>query len=429
MSHMSAEFHPSYSDIQPRLGFAYQLDDKTVVRAGAGTNFDNWADYIQNGVSMRSYWPFGLTQGTSSDLNLYLQTVDAQHVVGPVGATPAATPFPAGSRINSSKFKNAYVTRWNLDVQRQFTKSLTLDLAYVGNKGLRGPSGFDQNIALTPGYGPIINRVPWPLAIIGAHGTRSLTSSWYNALQLKAEERLSHGLSYLVAYTWSKSEDTGCSGFEGIEGCDIEQPNDIRNDKSVSSFDLPFILTTSVVYDLPFGKGRAYLNQKSVLGSIIGQWRSNVIFRSFSGQPLSLNAGSDFANIGNGGEERADPVPGVSPIPVNRTRLQWFNPAAFSEPPDCRLSTTTNCRYGYLGRNTLRGPGFYNFDFSVFRDFPISDRLGIFQLRFEAFNLTNHTNFGVPNLNSAMSLNATPFAQITSAFQSRQIQFAGKWEF
>jgi len=82
-----------------------------------------------------------------------------------------------------------------------------------------------------------------------------------------------------------------------------------------------------------------------------------------------------------------------------------------------------------LGRNTLRGPGFYNFDFSVFRDIPISERLGMFQIRFEAFNLTNHTNFGVPNLNSAMSLNANPFAQITSAFPSRQIQFAGKWEF
>jgi Carboxypeptidase regulatory-like domain len=429
MSGMSAEFKPTYDNFQPRLGFAYQLNNKTVIRWGAGTNFDNWADYIQNGVSMRSYWPFGLTQGTSSDLNQYVQTVDAQHVVGPVGATPALTPFPAGSRINSTKYRNAYVTRWNLDVERLLTNTLTLDVGYVGNKGSRTPTGFNQNIALTPGPGPIINRVPWPLAIIGAHGTRTIGSSWYEALQVKLNQRFSHGLDYLVAFTWSKAEDTGCSGFEGIEGCNIAQPNNILSSKSVSSYDVPFILSTSMVYELPFGNGKQFLNQQGIASALTGGWQANAIFRAYSGQPVTLLAGGDFANIGNGGQETPDQILGMPTTPANRTRLQWFNPQAFAFPPDCRLTTTTDCRMGTMGRNTLRGPGFYDIDFSLFRNFPISERFGSLQIRGEFFNLTNHTNFLMGGFNSGLSLNSTPFAEINSAAPSRQIQFAAKWIF
>ncbi len=429
MSGMDAEFHPTYDNFQPRLGFAYQLTNKTVLHLGAGTNFDNWADYIQNGVSMRSYWPFGLTQGTPTDLNEFGQTVDAANVVGPVGATPAATPFPAGSRINSSKFKDAYVTRWNFDAERLLTKSLTLDVGYVGNTSLRDPSGFIQNTALTPGAGPIEDRVPWPLAIVGAHGTRSIGSGGYEALQTKLNQQLSHGLDYLVAFTWSKSMDTGCSGYEGIEGCQVAHPYDISADNSVSSYDIPLILETSVVYQLPFGSGRQFLNHRGIVSALAGGWQTNGIFSAYSGQPVTLDTGEDLANTGNVDEERPDQILGVPTAPANRTRLEWFNPNAFKEPPNCLVVPASECRLGTMGRNTLRGPGFYNIDFSLFRDFPISDRFGKLQFRGEFFNLTNHVNFLANGFNSGMDLNATPFAELTSAAPSRQIQFAIKWIF
>ena len=419
---------PVYDNWQPRLGLAYQLNDRTVVRLGTGTNFDNWAFLLQNAQDLRGAWPFGLNRVPQPDLNLTFFTNDAQHLVSGAGIIPPPTPFIAGSRVNSSKAKNAYVTRWNLDVQRQVTNSLTLDVAYVGSRGRRTYTGFIQNTALTPGPGlPISTRVPFPLLRVGANGGRTIGYSWYDALQVKAQQHLSHGLSFLVSYTWSKSLDTGCSGFAGIEGCSISNPYNIRGEKSVSSFDLPHMLSVSSLWELPFGKGRQFLNQRGIASTLAGNWQLNGIFRTFGGQPITVQAGADFANTGNGGWERPDQI--GNPIPANRDRLNWFNRAAFAFPPDCRVVAIADCRFGTLGRNTLRGPGFGNLDFSVFRDFLISDRLGKIQFRAEFFNLTNHTNFTIGPFNSTLNLNSTTFGQIFSAAPSRQIQFAGKWIF
>jgi hypothetical protein len=285
------------------------------------------------------------------------------------------------------------------------------------------------NAALTPGAGPLDARVPFPGILQEPTGAeRSIGSSWYNAFQLKLEERANHGLSYLISYTWSKSEDTGCSGYEGVEGCQIADPYHVRSQKSVSSYDVPQVLSAAYVWQVPFGEKRAYLNSPGIASKILGDWQLNGIFTASSGGPQTVYEG-DQANTGNS-FGRPDQV--GNPIPTNRSLpYNWFNVNAFALSPDCRVVPASECRYGTLGRNTLRGPGFWNLDFSVFRDFPISEKLGKIELRGEFFNFFNHTTYltnTFPDFGLSI-LSGNAFDELLNTRPARQTQFAAKWIF
>jgi hypothetical protein len=197
-------------------------------------------------------------------------------------------------------------------------------------------------------------------------------------------------------------------------------------EKSVSGHDIPHRLAFGYVWQLPFGVNRRFANS-GPLRRVIGDWQINGIFDTYSGQPVTVQTGFDTPNTGTNAA-RPDQI--GNPIPSqNRNHLNWFDRNAFAPGPDCRVVPDSECRYGTLGRNTLRGPGFINLDFSVFRDFPISERLGALQLRFEFFNIANHANFLASGFNSGMALSSATFGQLLTASPPRQIQFAGKWIF
>jgi len=252
--------NPVRDNLAPRVGFAYRLTDRTVIRGGFGMFYDNWAFLLQNTQDPRGGWPFGLIRGPRPGVNERAVEVMAQNVV-PRVSSPPATPFPAGRRVNDTEYKNGYIAAWNVDVQQQITNTLTVTGGYVASRGHRTNTGFLQNTALRPGPGPIQDRVPFPLLVPAAFGNRSNGRSWYDSFQFKAEQRLHSGLSFLVSYTWQKSMDLGCSGFAGIEGCPIQNPNNIWLEKSVSGHDIPHRIAVGYLWELPFGKNKPYLNQ------------------------------------------------------------------------------------------------------------------------------------------------------------------------
>jgi hypothetical protein len=234
----------------------------------------------------------------------------------------------------------------------------------------------------------------------------------YNSFQSKYEKRYDNGVALKGAFTWSKDIDVGCADF--WEGCNIQNPYDLRAERADSALNVPIVVSASAVYKLPFGKGGQHL-KTGVPAVLAGGWQANGILSSYSGQVYTPAPTYDSSNSGGGGQRPnkvADPNSGFT-----RSINEWFNTAAFVNAPAYT--------YGNVGRNSLRGPSFTNLDASFFRNFTIF-RESSFQFRAEFFNILNHTNFGNPD----STIGDAAYGEIrTQTGNSRQIQFAGKITF
>ena len=174
----------------------------------------------------------------------------------------------------------------------------------------------------------------------------------------------------------------GCSGWFGVEGCNIQDPYNFNNDWGPSGYDLTHIISGNWIYQLPFGTGKKFQTGNKVLNYLVGPWQVNGITTFTSGQVYGVGISGDHANTGNanccntlgGAYERLNLAPGGNPNLDNPTPAQWFNEAAFDTPP---FGT-----FGNLSRHSLRGDGFVNLDFSIFREFPLRETKRL-EFRFE----------------------------------------------
>jgi hypothetical protein len=190
----------------------------------------------------------------------------------------------------------------------------------------------------------------------------------------------------------------------------------LRGSRSVAAYDIPQLLTVNVTYELPVGKGKRFSTGNHIVDYIAGNWQTNAIFMARSGQPYTITAAGDIANTGNTGYERANLV--GNPSLAHPTTSQWFNTAAFAIP--------AAYTYGNSGRNILRSQNYWNLDFSLFRQFPIRERMN-FEIRGEAFNVLNTVAYDVPG--SAITT-PTTFGKVTSLANSpRTLQLAAKFNF
>jgi hypothetical protein len=415
----------TYDNIQPRIGFAYSLNDKTVVRGSFGMFNDIWAGVMQTVQGIGGDWP-SIAQILSPALNTSNQvaTVNWQDPLASLGSAglPAPTPFGQVEWYRDPKAKNPYSEQWNFGVERQLGPNTVMTANYVGSQSHRLTVGGLYNVALTPGPGTpaeVTARQPYPY-ISPTFYDRSIGNSSYNAFQFSANHRSSTGLTYLVAYTWSKSIDVGCSGFFGIESCSVQDPYNIKGDRSVSGFDLTHVLSASATAPLPFGRGRRFANSGGFVNYVVGNWQLNGILTLTSGMPYNVFISSDIPNVGNfapfSGNVRGN-VTG-DPNLSNPSTTEWFNTAAFA-PPD-------PFTFGNSGRNSLRADWFKNLDVSLFKDFPFGERRSL-QFRAEAFNVTNTPTWGIPvnDLN-----NHAQFGSITSTRSTeRQLQLSLKLYF
>jgi hypothetical protein len=425
----TAIFHTDYNDIQPRVGVAYQLFPNTVLRAGYGRFFDNWAAITQTAQNYEGTWP-SLDQLGASNLNPVTAGPPTRSAEDPLNQGAGApvttgTPFSQSTWFADPYLKRPYADQWNFGVQQQVTSSAVLTANYVGSVGRRLDIGGAYNVAMVAGGNASCpgQNCGAPFPYIGATAyDRSQGKSSYNALQVSLNGRQQHGLTYLISYTWSKSLDLGCSGWYGVEGCSIQNPYNLQADKGPSATDLPQIFSAAWVYELPFGKGSKLSSGSRIVNALIGGWNLNGVLSLNSGTAFDVGTSQDIAhtgnyNYGNGyGYERADLV--GSRYPSNKTPREWINIAAFTYP-----APNT---FGNLGRNSLRSDWNKNLDLSVFRQVPITERFRM-EFRFEMFNATNTPVWAIPVSN----LDTTSlFGKVThTANIPRQLQFGVKLYF
>ncbi len=448
----------------PRVGLAWSLNSKTVLRAGYGLYFDPLparSQYAQNDLEA-AVWPDATAYAGTANLSANFTNgtffniiqLQAQGFATPL---PTASPWTVGGFNDDPNYKDPYSHQWHVEYQRELTKSSMISVAYVGSVSRRLPYSGLANAARqafpngTPAATVDAARaVPWVGA--GVNYTLSIGRANYKALETKFQRRFTRGFSTLVSYTWGRSRDTG-SGYFNVENgpggsSTIQNFWNQSTAWGVSSYDITHFLSWATLYELPFGKGKRWFKSGAV-SWILGNWQANFIAQARSGAPFNLIVTGDLANLRGSGSSApnnylrpnllADPY-AVGPVAANpdpncqktisqggraadqtRTTTSWVNPCAFGIPSGA---------FGNFPRNGLRGPAVYNVDLSIFKSIPVGERVKV-QFRAEAFNVFNIQNWETPaNANLTINSSATAIAasvgKITGLAQGttpRQIQF------
>ena len=411
--------HNVHTNFGPRLGFAYKIDDKTVVHGAYGIVYDDWAAVTQMAQNFEGSWPDIGQQIAATTTNVPTSTQLTPNVTaqdpfaggGGGGLFPAATPFGSQNWYFDPNIKNAYSEQWNFGVQRQVGNSLSLKVDYVGSETHRADVGGLYGTALTPGPGDQSLREPYPYAPPTFYD-RSVGSGVYNALQVSLDRRYADGFAYQVAYTWEKSL-TVTDGWFGIEGTDPQNPYDPQASRGYSATNIPHLLSANGIYEVPVGRGKRFSTGNRIGDYILGNWQINGIFTWRNGQNFNVSDSFDAANTG-AGQERPNVVGNIRNGP--HTRGEWFNTSGYAAPA---LYT-----YGNSYTNDQQAQRWINVDSSVIRSFPIW-RETTFQFRAEAYNLLNHPIFGAPGSDVNTPAN---FGQIgtSQANTNRQLEMSGK---
>jgi len=390
-SNIDAVYHQNDKNFQPRIGFAWDPfdDGKTSVRAGYGLQTDQPMTSIV------------LSAATNPPLAIPLTFSGTVRFDNAINLAMAAGLAPQSIEHG---FDNAYLQAWNVNVQRELTRTLALMAGYFGSKGshLIVRRNLNQPINAVRPYPTLSPSSPiLPGAPLGnVTQVESAGNSSYNAMWLTANQRLTRGIQFNASYVWAKSLDYNSFSTGGIVGQDAYN---LQGDRGLSDYDVRNRFVISGLYDLPF-QGNQFVEG----------WQLAVIVQSQSGNPINIVTSNSTVN-GVAGTLRPD-VNG--PVTIIGSVDRWFDATDF----------TAVSRFGNLGRNVVIGPGFNNTDFSIIKNTKVGDKLRV-QFRAEFFDLFNHANFGQPG-----NVVGTPaFGRITSTRfptgetgSSRQIQFAIK---
>jgi outer membrane receptor protein involved in Fe transport len=396
-------------DFSPRLGLAYHLTEKTVVRAAYGLFYFNEQGI---GGSTRLFINFPYSQTYTDTCS---STVPCINLTTGIPATLSSNNLPVVVYQPTPNL-TPNMQQWNFTVERQINPTLVLRGAYVGSRGDHLNLNISENVAV-PGPGAVPPRQPYPnYGTISAWEPRGPSN--YDAMQLTAEKRMSYGLSFLGAYTWSRSLDEGAGGNSstGESRINIQNPRNLIADYGLSNFNYGQRFTLSTVYQIPLGHGRQFMaNANRVVDGIAGGWQLTSIVTLESGAPFSVSLASATANTGT--FTRPNRICNGNLSSSQQSIKEWYNTACFVTPP---LYT-----FGNTGRNVLIGPGLETWDLGADKDFRITERF-LLQFRTEFFNTLNHPNFGLPN----SSIGSTAAGTITGVLtNARQVQFALRLHF
>ena len=247
-------------------------------------------------------------------------------------------------------------------------------------------------------------------------------ASTYNALQVSLQKRLTAGFDYLVSYTWSQSY-TADDGWFSSEGLPVQDPYHPAASRGYAGTNIPQFLSISTDYHLPIGRGQKFSTGNKFGDYILGNWQLSNIFMARNGQNQTVVDSLDIANIGNSNTyERANMV-GKPFSGFKRSKNEWFNTAAFAIP--------AQYTYGNAYRGLIQGQRYINFDTSVIREFPLWREGMMFRFQAQAFNLFNHTVFGLNQYGSTDVNSPSTFGSVdgAQANTSRELQFSGKFVF
>jgi hypothetical protein len=394
----------------PRLGLAYQLNRKTVIRAGGGTFYGGQGAVGASGREVNNF-PFSRSislTGTNTTPAFILSAGFPSAPLQSVGAPPANSAWD----VWATDFPEPTIYQWNLTVSRELARGLALTAAYVGSSSNFLAGSYNYNGAPPGPAATLPARRPLP-----QYNTITLETpyahSTYNGLNVQLEKRYSAGLTLSAAYTWSHSIDNVAELFGGSAG-DLQQTTDFNASRASSGFDVRARFVTSTVYELPFGKGRAMLNRGGIVDAVLGGWQVTNVLSFQGGLPFSVTVSGAAQTLGASdlSEWRANVV-GDWHIP-NPNQNLWFNPKAFAIPLTNGVYT-----FGNSGRNILRGDGIGNLDAGLSKIFHITERIRM-QFRWEVFNLSNSPQFANPASTVGPNLGIIS-AQVN---QPRQMQFS-----
>ena len=410
------------NNFMPRLGFAYKLNAKTVIRGGWGMYYS----YME---------PFGDAE------YLIGNPPDAYVVKMNSSATTPAVLLKNGPPEGSLELENAtgvqfvsydthpslgHAQQWNVNIQREVGQDWLLEIGYSGSVGRNLLRRYDGNFS-PPGPGAINDKRRYKSAEIT--GTGIITSplgpvlsynqdgtSDYQALMLKAEKRFSGGFTLLTSYTWSKAigDTCGASGAGNTSGCGFQDIRHLELERSVDNQDVPHRFVLSGLWDLPWGRGRKLgSNWNSALDMIAGGWTVGSIVTWSSGRPYNLTVNGNPANSGSATVVNRPNADGRDPYDFDRTLNEDFDTSVFTPNNQFEI--------GNLGRNAMRQRRFFNWDFSLLKNFQLYERLRL-QFRFESFHFTNTPRFG----QAGNGVGTSGFGIISGAGTPRNLQFGLK---
>ena len=455
-------YQTSHTNFAPRIGAAYQLRDKLVLRGGYGVFFvpNYYGNGPNIGFSQGTPWVTTLNGGLNPSSTLSGNTALGLPSAFPNGQVPSTGSSLGGltdvgfglNPVTDPVRHSPYVQQWMTGVQYSITNNDLVDISYVGNHGVHVLAQYlewnelpvsalalgNQLIQQVPNpfFGSITSSgcglnnktvqrgqllLPFPEYCSVTEAQPAVGSSTYNALQATYTHRWHSGLELNVSYTYSKFMDNvqGASGwaFPG-SGSIVRNSYNLAAERSVDASDLTHSLVISHNYELPFGKGKQFgADWNRPMNAVLGGWQWSGILTAHTGLPISVSAAQNNTG-GFGFNQRPSLVAGVSPIPQNQNNNDWINPAAFAQPAPFTFGNASR----FL--SDLRAPGFVNWDMGLQKWWNITETKR-FQFRFELFNAFNHPNFFVPDSN----LGDSNFGTITSAYPARSLQFAGKFYF
>jgi len=402
-----------YNNFAPRLGIAWSPSDKWSVRTGFGIFFSQES---KNSI-------FDLNRGLGGRTSVLPDTtkVPTTNYTNFINASALPVNIVTGLTWGANpNLPITYSMQYVLNVQRAIGKSTTLEAGYNGSQSRKVNNLTNQNAPL-PGITAFATRAPYPeyagIQYLMAEGIGN-----YNGLGMKLSQRFGSNLTTLFSYTWSKALDDG-SAIRGVANDFAPQDMRCRScEYGLASFNVPHRFVTSILYNLPFGKGQKYLNHGGVVNQVVGGWQVSTITTLQSGLPIDTTSWDSAGTSFNPNSNRLNCV-APNQVLSNPTANAYFNPAAFSN--------TVAGQYGTCARNNLKGPHQVNIDFSAIKDFRIAERQAI-QFRMEMFNAPNHVEWGSPSASWGSSNVTAPtsFGQIRgTAASMRQIQFALKYNF
>jgi hypothetical protein len=411
--------HAQHDNFAPRIGVAWKpWGNKTVIRAGYGINY-NLRQYQSIVRNLAAQPPYSVAESNTQSAAGGTLTLQKGFASPPSQAAGPCTLSESCAVTNSyavdPNYRVAYVQAWNLNIQRELTPALLLNVGYTGSKGsqldmLRAPnrnaSGLIADQGCAGGVGPCIESFNWET---------SQGSSILHAGSVRLRKRMTRGFSAGGTYTFAKSIDNASSIGGGAQVVAQDDKN-LHAERGLSGFDQRHKLSADWSYELPWGDGRLWLKKPGAAQKLFGDWLLSSTIAAATGTPFTahvLGAGAEV-NAGANGSLRANAT--GQPIHGGGSIARWFNPGAFTSPP---AGT-----YGSAGRNTIIGPGSWLMSLVLSKNFPIKEGMGL-EARAEADNVLNHANYSAIDT----TLGSPTYGQVTGVSSMRKMLLSVHYRF
>ncbi|MCC6586398.1 MAG: carboxypeptidase regulatory-like domain-containing protein [Bryobacterales bacterium] len=409
----------TYKNFAPRVGIAYQLTSKTVIRTGYGV-FNGFPDVV-------NFVP-SLNPPTRVQYNLIGNNINPTLLVSmplvpnsPLAQAPVNPVMTARDPNTRPDFTQMY----NVNIQQQLPANMVLEVGYMGNRSSRVLMVQPVNDAYpalpndssNPQTRRRVTTLLGPINYLTPSGYSN-----YNAMIVSLEKRFSHGLSVVGSFTWSRALGMAPAITEGINGFSIQDPTNLSREYGPLEYDIVKRFVTSYLYELPFGRGKRFLTSAPrAVDLMLGGWQINGITTMQGGFPLTPTLSYSLGKT----DTVSRPNLVGDPTASARQPHNWLNAAAFAIPTNAEIAAGNF--YGNQGVNVVRAPGLVNFDFSVFKNIPIREEMKL-QFRTEIFNATNTPFFGAPG-SVGLTVGTPTFGRVSSAGDPRIIQLALKFVF